>query len=81
VSRAGICFFLDRPLSEMTVLSVRIDLPARGRSEPARIEGRGAVVRCQPIAPGVDHYEVALFLNDLGESERRHLDAFVSAAG
>src|SRR5262245_29113554 len=50
VSRAGICFFLDRPLSEMTLLGVRIDLPGRAALPPARIEGRGVVVRCQPIA-------------------------------
>jgi len=80
VSRAGLCFFLDRPVPEMTLLAVRIDLPAVGRADPARIDGRGVVVRCQPIARRVDHYEVAVFLNELGQEERERLDAFVAAA-
>jgi hypothetical protein len=79
VSRAGICFYLDRPLGEMTILSVRIDLPARERSPAARIEGRGAVVRCLPLSKAVDHYEIALFLNELAEPQRERLDAFVAA--
>jgi hypothetical protein len=80
VSRAGLCFFLDRPVPEMTLLSVRIDLPAVGRGEPGRIDGRGVVVRCQPISRQVDHYEVAVFLNELSQSERDLLDEFVAAA-
>jgi hypothetical protein len=80
VSRAGICFYLDRPLAEMTILSVRIELPSGARGEPAHIEGRGVVVRCLPIARAVDHYEIALFLNELGDPQRAHLDAFVAAS-
>lgn len=79
VSRAGICFYLDRPLAEMTILSVRIDLPIGLHGEPARIDGRGAVVRCERIARAVDHYEIALFLNELGDQQREHLDAYVAA--
>jgi hypothetical protein len=79
VSRDGICFFLDRPLSEMTILAVRIDLPARAAESATCIDGRGVVVRCQPIARAVDHYEVAVFLNELGESQRERLEAYVSA--
>jgi hypothetical protein len=79
VSRAGICFFLDRPIAEMTVLSVRIELPARGGRAPERIESRGVVVRCLPLSKAVDHYEIALFLNELGEPQRERLDAFVAA--
>lgn len=80
VSRAGICFFLDRSLEEMTILSVHIELPARDAEEPARIDGRGVVVRCLPIAQGVDHFEIALFLNELAEPHRARLDEFVSAS-
>ena len=79
VSRAGICFYLDRPLAEMTILSVRIDLPRRAEGEPERIDGRGVVVRCLPLAKGVDHFEIALFLNELAESQRVRLDAFVAS--
>jgi hypothetical protein len=80
VSRAGICFYLDRPLAEMTLLAVRMDLPGRQRGAPARVEGRGVVVRCRPIARAVDHYEIAVFLNELPEPQRELLDAFVAAA-
>jgi hypothetical protein len=79
ISRAGLCFFLDRPLTEMTLLAVRIDLPAVGRGAALHIQGQGVVVRCLPIAQGVDHYEVAVFLNSLGEEQREQLDLFVSA--
>lgn len=80
VSRAGLCFFLDRPIPEMTLLSVRIELPVLGRGEPQRIDGRGVVVRCLPISEGVDHFEIALFLNELGDDQRKRLDAFVASA-
>ena len=80
VSRAGICFYLDRPISEMTILGVRIELPGGGPGGPARLDARGVVVRCQPIARAVDHYEIALFLNDMGEPQRAQLDAFVAAS-
>lgn len=79
VSRAGICFYLDRPLPEMTILGVRIDLPARPGEPSVRIQARGVVVRSLPISRGVDHYEVAVFLNDVGPAEREALDAFVAA--
>jgi hypothetical protein len=79
VSRAGISFFLDRPLPEMTLLGVRIDLPGRASEPPVRIQGRGVVVRSLPISRAVDHYEIAVFLNELGEAERESLDAFVAA--
>jgi hypothetical protein len=52
VSRAGISFYLDRPVAEMTILSVRIDLPGRSKAEPARIDGRGVVVRPADRARG-----------------------------
>jgi len=80
VSRAGICFYLDRPVAEMTVLAVRIELPGRRGEEPTRIDGRGVVVRCLPISKGVEHYEIAVFLNDLADSQRERLERFVASA-
>jgi len=78
VSRAGICFYLDRPVAEMTVLAVRIELSGKHAGEPTRIDGRGVVVRCLPISKGVEHYEIAVFLNDLADSQRERLDRFVA---
>ena len=80
VSRAGISFYLDRPVAEMTVLAVRIELPARGGAEAIRIDGRGVVVRCLAISKSVDHYEIAVFLNELLDSQRESLDRFVASA-
>ena len=75
VSRAGVCFFLDRPIPMMTVLDVTLAVttPA-GKQE---IRGHGAVVRCERIAKAVDHWEVAVFLNEMAEGDRRALEAYV----
>ncbi len=80
ISRSGICFYLDRRIPVMTILSVQIDLPVRGPSGGGRVEGRGVVVRCQPIAKALDHYEIAVFLNDLADFQRERLAGFVAAA-
>jgi hypothetical protein len=80
VSRAGICFYMDRALPEMTILSVVIQLPAHGDVASVTIDGRGVVVRCLPISKGVDHFEIALFLNELTDTQRERLDAFVAAS-
>jgi hypothetical protein len=74
ISRAGVCFFLDRPIAPMTLLSLELDLQApTGR----RVQGQGAVVRCERISPGVEHYEIAVFLHDLAESDREAIDELV----
>jgi hypothetical protein len=76
VSRAGVCFFVDRPVPLWTVLSVTFDVPiANGRK---RVAGSGAVVRCQRIAKAVDHWEIAVFLHDMTEPDRRALEQFVA---
>lgn len=85
VSRAGVCFFLDRRIPEMTVLRLAVDLPERGtgaaRSPEYTVRGSGVVVRCRPLSPHVDHFEVAVFLNDISELDRAKLEAFVQAHG
>lgn len=79
VSRAGVCFFLDRQVPLMTVLGVAFDIASpMGRT---RIQAHGAVVRCERIAKGVDHWEIAVFLHDMGESDRRALEEFVALRG
>lgn len=79
LSRAGVCFFLDRRIPEMTVLQMRLDLPTRDGQEV--IEGTGVVVRCEAVSAHLDHYEVAVFLNDLTESSRDRLHAYVENYG
>lgn len=76
ISRSGVSFYLDRKVPLMTLLELKLDLPGRGN---AQIAARGAVVRCEPISTGVDHYEIAVFLHETGEQERAAIDAFVAA--
>ncbi|HVS11889.1 MAG TPA: PilZ domain-containing protein [Planctomycetota bacterium] len=78
VSRAGVCFFLDRAIPPMTVLDLALEVALDGRAQ--RIAGRGAVVRCERISPSVEHYEVAVFLHEMTESARALLDRFVMSA-
>ncbi|MCY2961654.1 MAG: PilZ domain-containing protein [Planctomycetota bacterium] len=79
VSRAGVCLFLDRPVPLMTVLGVAFDIATPvGRT---RVQAHGAVVRCERIAKAVDHWEIAVFLHDMGESDRHALEEFVALRG
>ena len=75
VSRAGLCFYVERPIPLMTVLALALDLPGRGK--PHKLRANGAVVRCAKISPAVQHYEVAVFLHDISESDRAALDLHV----
>ena len=75
VSRAGVCFYLDRPIPEMTMLDVVLELHTRAGTK--KIHGNGAVVRCARIAKGVDHYEIAVFLHDMADSDRELMAAYV----
>jgi hypothetical protein len=76
ISRAGVCFFLDRPIPLMTVLELSVSLPVKGGVR--RVGGHGAVVRCERIAKAVDHYEVAIFLHEMAEADRRTIEEFVA---
>lgn len=79
VSRAGVCFFLDRQVPLMTVLGVAFDIATPvGRT---RIQAHGAVVRCERIAKALDHWEIAVFLHDMGETDRHALEEFVALRG
>ena len=77
VSRSGVCFYLDRRVPEMTVLRMVLDVPAAERGGPPLVGG-GVVVRCRPIADLVDHYEIAVYLHDMNESDRDRLESYVA---
>ncbi len=75
ISRAGICFFLDRPIPEMTSLRIDLELPV---PEGMRfVRGDAVVVRCDKISDRLDHYEIAAFLNNMADPDRDALEAFV----
>lgn len=79
ISRAGVCFFLDRRIPEMTILRMSLDLPQDGGDSLPPIQGSGVVVRCRPLSQHIDHYEIAVFLNDVAEEHRDRLAAYVDA--
>ena len=76
VSRAGVCFYMEHPIPMLTALELELDLPARDGVE--RIRGSGAVVRCEPIGQGVEHYEIAVFLQHMEETSRAAIARYVS---
>ena len=76
VSASGVCFHVDRPVAEMTVLRLQLDLGEPG--EKQRVDGRGVVVRCRRISPAVDHYEVAVFFDQIEQRDRDLLERYCS---
>ena len=75
LSESGMCFFLDRPIPEMTILEISFDLQANDRT--ARVSTTGVVVRSRKISPAVDHFEIALFFNGLDTDSRAAMKAFI----
>jgi len=77
VSRGGVCFFLDRPVPEMTALRVDFELPTEhGRR---RITGSGAVVRCEKISRTLEHYEIAVFVQNMASPDRDTIEQYVAS--
>jgi hypothetical protein len=75
VSRSGVSFYLDQKVAEMTLLRLELELPSGGE----RISGTGVVVRCRPVSPALEHFEVAVFLNEMGDADRESLSRLVRA--
>lgn len=75
VSRSGVSFFLDRPIPEMTALRVQFDIPVEGGVR--KVQGLGAVVRCERIARNLEHYEIAVFVQDMALPDRETVDGYV----
>jgi hypothetical protein len=75
VSRGGVSFFLDRPIAEMTLLRVQFDIPVEGGVR--KIQGVGAVVRCERIARNLEHYEIAVFVQDMALPDRETVEGYV----
>ena len=75
VSRGGVCFFLDRPVKEMTTLRIEFDLPVE--SGMRRISGMGVVVRSEKISQAIDHYEIAVFMQEMAQPDRETIEGYV----
>ena len=88
LSKAGICFYMEYPIPLMTVLEIALELPVEGHppgSKPGpkngeirRVRGTGAVVRCEPISASIEHYEVAVFIQHMEETDREAVAAHVA---
>ncbi len=76
VSRAGVCFFIDREVPVMTRMRVDLELPVRDGLR--FVTGSGVVVRCERISQRIDHYEVAVFFHDMAEPDADALAAYVA---
>ena len=74
ISRAGVCFFLDRSLSIMTRLAIELELPGE---DSRRIRAEGVVVRSEKISEFLDHYEIAVFMPELSEEDKTAIGGFV----
>ncbi|HIG12108.1 MAG: PilZ domain-containing protein [bacterium] len=81
ISTAGVCFFLDRPLSVMTALGIELELSLEDRSNRrvSVIRGQGVVVRCEKISEHLEHFEIALFMPDFSEAEKSLIERYVAA--
>jgi hypothetical protein len=75
ISEAGVCFFLDRSINLMTQLSILLELPHGERR--TTIRGTGIVVRSENISERLDHYEIALYMPQLTETEKTAICDFV----
>lgn len=74
ISVSGMCFHLDRPITEMTTLGLDLELPYE--DEILRVRGEGVVVRSEKISAAIDHYEVAVFFHALRDSDRERLETY-----
>lgn len=74
ISRAGVCFFLDRSLSIMTRLAIELELPGEGSR---RVRAEGVVVRSEKISEFLDHYEIAVFMPELTDEDKLAIGCFV----
>lgn len=79
LSRAGVCFFLDRPIPEMTMLGMQLTLQREDQAQPVSLRGAGVVVRCMRLSPRLEHYEIAVFLSEIGAQDLARLERFIAA--
>ena len=79
MSMSGILLTSDRHVPEMTILGMRLALPANPKtnSPPYAFEITGAVVRSEPSSDDPSKFEVAVFLTEMTRETRAALKAFI----
>lgn len=79
MSMSGLLLNSDRHIPEMTILGMRLALPANPetRSPAFAFELTGAVVRSEPSQDDPERYEIAVFLTDMARESRSALQSFI----
>ena len=79
ISRSGVRCHLDTPVSAMTVVELRLEIPV-GTSY-REVPCRGVVVRSGILSDESPRYEAAIFFQELAPEAREAIDAFVASRG
>jgi hypothetical protein len=74
ISANGVLCHTVKPIPLMTKMSMALEIP---RSNPARIECEGIVVRCEPHNIGDDHFKVAILYPKINDDDREAIHKFV----
>jgi len=85
ISLSGLSFRVNQPVAFMTRLAMTLFFPPMSdrdggaRSHGHKIQGEGAVVRCEPIADRIGQHEVAVFFTYLDDTARKVIEEYVKA--
>jgi len=83
ISLSGLSFRLNRPVECMTRLAMTLVFPPMCDrdggtcSHGRKIQGEGAVVRCEPVADRAGQHEVAIFFTSLDDKARKVIEEYV----
>ncbi len=75
ISRSGVAFYAEEAIPVMTRVRFLLEIPGDG--SPRVTAGEGVVVRCERLAPALEHYEVAIFFHDMEPTAREYLADYV----
>ena len=74
ISCSGVLCRTQRPVIEMTKLSIVLDLPGPGQRT---IETEGIVIRCEALYPKHDEFKVAIIFSKLSDDDHRAIREYV----
>lgn len=74
ISCSGVLCRTQRPVAEMTKMSIVLDLPGPANCS---IETEGIVIRCEAIFPKHDEFKVAIIFSKLSDEHHRAIREYV----
>ncbi len=74
ISVSGVLCRTQRPVIEMTKMSILLDLPAPSARS---IKTEGIVIRCEAVHPKHDEFKVAIIFSKLSEDDHRAIREYV----